>query len=54
MACEAAPSKLDTVTLTCEDGELPGHSTFSANRVETTNDLEFFWLVSPGAEVASK
>jgi hypothetical protein len=38
------------VTFTLEDAELPGQSTFNANRVEITNDLEFFWLLSPGAE----
>ena len=54
MACEAAASSRDTVTLTLEDAELPGQSTFNANRVEITNDPEFFWLLSPGAEVPLK
>jgi hypothetical protein len=51
MACDAAASRRDMVTFTLEDGELPGQSTFNANRVEITNDLEFFCLLSPGAEV---
>jgi hypothetical protein len=54
MACEAAASRRDTVTLTWEDAELPGQSIFNANRVEITNDSEFLRLLSPGAEVPLK
>jgi hypothetical protein len=54
MACEGVASSRDMVTLTLEDGGLPGQSTFRANRVEITNDPEFFWLLSPGAEVPWK
>ena len=54
MACEVAASRRDMVTLTFEDAELPGQSTRNANRVEITNDLEFLWLVSPGAEAPLK
>jgi len=54
MACEAAASRRDTVTLTWEDGELPGQSIFNANRVEITNDPEFLRLLSPEAEVPLK
>ncbi len=54
MACEAAPSRRDMVTLTWEDDELPGQSIFNAKRVEITNEVEFFWLVSPGADVPLK
>ena len=54
MECEAAASRREMVTLTLEAGALPGQSTFKANRVEITNDLEFFCLVSPGAEVPLK
>src|SRR5260370_31936396 len=49
MACEGAASRRDTVTLTWEDGELPGQSIFNANSVEITNDPEFLRLRSPGA-----
>jgi hypothetical protein len=42
------------VTSTVEDDELPGQSTFSANRVEITNDPEFLRLLSPGTEVPLK
>ena len=48
MACEADASRRETVRFTWED-EFPGQSTFNANRVETTNDPEFFWLVSPSS-----
>src|ERR1700674_4148473 len=54
MACEGVESKRDMVTSTLEDAGLPGQSTFSENRVEITNDLEVFWLLSPGAEVPWK
>jgi hypothetical protein len=54
MECEAAASRRDMVTFTLEDCELPGQSTFKATRVEITNDLEFFWRLSPGAEVPLK
>ncbi len=50
MACEEAASIRDIVTSTLEAAELPGQSTLNANRVETTNDLLRFWLVSPGFE----
>jgi hypothetical protein len=53
-ACDAAASVRDIVTFTREEGELPGQSTFNANRVEITNDPEVFWLLSPGAEVPRK
>ena len=54
MACEEAASRRDMVTSTLEAGELPGQSTLNANRVEITNDLLRFWLVSPGFEVPLK
>jgi hypothetical protein len=54
MACEGAASSRDMVTLTVEDGALPGQSTLNPNRVEITNDRELFWLLSPGAEVPLK
>jgi hypothetical protein len=54
MACEAAATRRVMVTYTWEDAEFPGQSTFNANRVEITNDLEIFWLISPGNEVPLK
>jgi hypothetical protein len=54
MRCEDAASRRDMVTLTLENGALPGQSTLNPNRVETTNELEVFWLLSPGAEVPLK
>jgi hypothetical protein len=54
MACEAAASRRDTDTLTLEDDELPGQSTFKANWVEITNDPEFWCLLWPEARVLSK
>ena len=54
MECEAAASRREMVTFTWDDAELPGQSTFNANRVEITNDREFFLRLSPGAEVPLK
>ena len=54
MACDGAPSRRDMVTLTLENGALPGQSTLNPNRVETTSEPEVFWLLSPGAEVPLK
>jgi len=54
MTCEGAASRRDMVTLTWDNAELPGQSTLNANRVEITNDLGFFLLVSPGAEAPLK
>ena len=54
MACEGAPSRRDMVTLTLENGALPGQSTLNPNRVETTSEREVFWLLSPGAELPLK
>src|SRR6202035_2660800 len=45
MACEGAPSRRDMVTLTIENGALPGQSTLNPNRVETMSDREVFWLL---------
>jgi hypothetical protein len=50
MACVAAASVRNTVTLTREYDALPGQFTFNANRVEITNDPEVFLLLSPGFE----
>ena len=54
MACEGAASRREMVTLTWENGALPGQSTRNSNRVETTNDREVLRLLSPGAEVPLK
>jgi hypothetical protein len=54
IACEGAASSRETVTFTLEEAELPEQSTFNANLVEMTNDLELVWLLTPGAEVPLK
>ncbi len=54
MACEEAASRRDTVTFTLDDAGLPVQSTRNANRVVIMNDVEFFWLVAPGAEAPLK
>ena len=53
-ACVAAASVRSMVTFTCDEDELPGQSTFSANRVEITNDLAVRLLLWPGAEAPLK
>jgi hypothetical protein len=50
MACVAAASVRNMVTFTRDDRALRGQSTFKANRVEITNDVEVFLLLSPGVE----
>jgi hypothetical protein len=54
MACDAAPSRRETFTLTWDDATVPGQSILNPNRVETTKDPGFFWLVSPYAEAPLK
>jgi hypothetical protein len=54
IACEAAESMRDMLTITWEDDELPGQSTRNIKRVVITNAPGFFCRLSPAAAVPLK